>query len=70
MQIKFLQDFYGLVSEQSKKFKTHKAGSVIEISADANGVPTNTFWYEQLRFEENKAFFEIQNSTSTTKKSK
>jgi len=69
MQIKFLKDFYGLKSENSNKFITHKAGSSINISADENGVPTNSFWYEQLRFEENKEYFDIQ-TPSTTKKSK
>lgn len=70
MQIKFLRDFYAPESETSKKFKWHKAGSIIEINADADNIPTNSFWYEQLRFEENKAFFEIQNPSSTTKKPK
>lgn len=67
MQIKFLKDFYGLVSENSRKFKTHKAGSIIEIAADVDGVPINSFWYEQLKFEENKAYFEIQTPTTTKK---
>lgn len=65
LQIKLLQDFYNPLSK-----KTHKAESLIEIDADVYGVPTNSFWYEQLRFEENKSYFEIQTSTSTTKKSK
>lgn len=65
LQIKLLRDFYNPLSK-----KTHKAESLIEVDADAYGVPTNSFWYEQLRFEENKSYFEIQNSTSTTKKTK
>lgn len=65
LKIKFLQDFYNPLSK-----KTHKAESLIEIDADAYGVPTNSFWYEQLRFEENKSYFEIQNPNSITKKSK
>lgn len=70
LQIKFLQDFKGLAPNQSRKFKTYKAGDFLELDADAYGVPTNSFWYEQLRFEENKSYFEIQNPISTTKKSK
>lgn len=70
LQIKFLQDFYGLAPMQSRKFQTYKAGTVLEIDADAYGVPTNSFWCEQLRFEENKSHFEIQTPNSTTKKSK
>lgn len=64
LQIKFLKDFYSPLSK-----KTHKADSLIEIEADVYGVPTNSFWYEQLRFEENKSYFEIV-TPSTTKKTK
>lgn len=65
LQIKFLKDFYSPLSK-----KTHKTESFIEIDADASGVPIHSFWYEQLRFEDNKSYFEIQTPTSTTKKPK
>lgn len=69
MQIKFLKDFYGLSSENSKKFKTHKAGSSIELNSN-NNIPLNSFWADQLSLEENKEYFEIINTTITTKKPK
>ena len=69
LTIKFLQDFKGLAPNQSRKFKTYKVGETLALDADAYGVPTNSFWYEQLRFEENKSYFEIQ-TPATTKKSK
>jgi len=63
LQIKILQDFHNPLTR-----KLLKAGSLIEIEADAQGVPTHSFWYEQLRFEQNKSFFQIQLTTKKTKK--
>ena len=47
MQIKFLRDFYAPESETSKKFKWHKAGSIIEINADADNI--NHHWYKTIK---------------------
>ena len=65
LQIKILKDFYNPIAR-----KTLKAESIIEIDCDAQGVPTHSFWYEQLRFKENKSFFEVQNQSSTKKTKK
>lgn len=68
LQIKFLKEFRGLAPESSTRFRTYKVNDLLEIDADVYGVPTHSFWYEQLRFEENKSYFDVQ--TSLTKKTK
>jgi len=64
VELKFLKDFYSPIHK-----KTFKANSVLKIDVDADGTPIHSFWFEQLRFEENKSYFEIQ-TLSTTKKPK
>jgi hypothetical protein len=64
-QLKILKDFYSPLHK-----KTLKAGSSIEIDVDEYSVPTHSFWYDQLRFEENKAYFELLDPVSKSDKSK
>lgn len=63
MQIKILKDFYYPV-----KKKTLKAGSVIEIEADKDGTPYDSFWFEQLKYKENESYFEKLSPQTKSKK--
>jgi hypothetical protein len=59
-ELKFLKDFY-------IKKKQYKAGSSINIEVDADMIPFDSAWYEQLRFEENKSYFELKSLTQVKK---
>lgn len=63
LQIKFLKDFKAPSNISKKLFK---AESVTEIDADGQGIPTHSFWYEQLRQDENKEYFEKLNISQIT----
>tara|TARA_R110002126_G_scaffold139638_1_gene284410 strand:- start:62 stop:265 length:204 start_codon:yes stop_codon:yes gene_type:complete len=65
MQLKILRNFYNPISK-----KTLKANSIIELEADKYGTPINSFWYEQLRFEQNKSYFERVKGKTPINKSK
>jgi len=61
-ELKFLKDFY-------IKKKWYKANTSIFIQVDQDGVPTDSLWYEQLRFiEENKNHFELKSLAQGKKK--
>lgn len=60
-ELKFLKDFY-------IKKKWYKANTSIFIQVDQYGVPTDSVWYEQLRFEENKNHFELKSLAQSKKK--
>jgi hypothetical protein len=61
-ELKFLKDFY-------IKKKWYKANTSIFIQVDQDGVPTDSLWYEQLRFiEENKDHFELKSLAQGKKK--
>jgi len=60
-ELKFLKDFY-------IKKKWYKANTSIFIQVDQDGVPMDSVWYEQLRFEENKNHFELKSLAQGKKK--
>ena len=59
-ELKFLKEFY-----IKKKF--YKANSSILIEVDQAGTPMDSVWYEQLRFEKNKDYFELKSLTPKKK---
>ncbi|MFT6151394.1 MAG: hypothetical protein ACJAY9_000783 [Flavobacteriales bacterium] len=59
-ELKFLKEFY-------IKKKWHKANSSILIDVDQEGTPMDSVWYEQLRFEKNKDYFELKSLTQKNK---
>ena len=60
-ELNFLKDF-------SIKRKLHKAKTSIFIDVDQDGIPMDSVWYEQLRFEKNKDYFELKSLTQNKKK--
>lgn len=59
-ELKFLKEFY-------IKRKWYKADSSILIEVDQDGTPIDSIWYEQLRFEKNKDYFELKSLTQKKK---
>ena len=59
-ELKFLKDFY-------IQKKQHKAGSSINIEVDADMIPIDSVWYNQLKFEQNKSYFELKSLTQVKK---
>ena len=59
-ELKFLKEFY-------IKKKWYKANSSILIDVDQDGTPMDSVWYEQLRFEKNKDYFELKSLTPKKK---
>lgn len=54
----FLKDFYSPLHK--KWFKAaDPQNSSIEIDIDEYGVPIDSFWYEQIRQDENKSYFKL-----------
>lgn len=54
----FLKDFYSPLHKKTFLASDPKNNS-IEIEVDSYGVPTESFWYEQVRQDENKSYFQI-----------
>ena len=59
-ELKFLKLFY-------INGKWYQPKSTIKISVDSEGTPTDPIWYDQLRFEENKDYFELKSLTQKKK---
>jgi len=63
----FLKDFY---SPLHKKWfiAADPKNSSIEVEVDEYGVPLNSFWYEQIRQDEDKSYFKLVTTNLKSKK--
>ena len=64
-ELKFLKEFY--IKDKWYKASSSKANSSILIDVDQDGTPMDSVWYEQLRFEKNKDYFELKSLTPKKK---
>ncbi len=67
-QITFLKDFYSPLHKKWFVAADPKNNS-IEIDVDEAGTPIPSFWYEQIRQDENQSYFQLVTTNSKPKKS-
>jgi hypothetical protein len=63
IKIKFLKDFYNPITS-----KLIPADSAIEIEADSEDTPLESFWQEQLKFNDISKIIEIITTDKPKKK--
>jgi len=63
LKIKLLKDFYNPIIS-----KLILADSIIEIEADSEGTPLESFWQEQLKFNDISPIIEIITTDKPKKK--
>jgi len=66
-QITFLKDFYSPLHKKWFVAADPKNNS-LEIDVDEAGTPFHSFWYEQIRQDENHSYFQLVTTNSKPKK--